>query len=133
MGQTAFAEMVHRGSLGALLLSISSSLPLSLFSPSLPLSLSSPSPSSPLPPPLSLPPSLPPSQEWLSSTGKHLLLYQALSWQPPVYAHLPLLLNRCVAQVLRFCFATPSCQLRTRETFKKERKCIFEDLQSRAQ
>ncbi|XP_006892750.1 PREDICTED: probable glutamate--tRNA ligase, mitochondrial [Elephantulus edwardii] len=32
--------------------------------------------------------------EWLVSTSKHLLLYQALGWQPPHYAHLPLLLNR---------------------------------------
>ncbi|XP_033281870.1 probable glutamate--tRNA ligase, mitochondrial isoform X2 [Orcinus orca] len=32
--------------------------------------------------------------EWLVSTSKHLLLYQALGWQPPHFAHLPLLLNR---------------------------------------
>uniref|UniRef100_A0A8C5R7U1 Nondiscriminating glutamyl-tRNA synthetase EARS2, mitochondrial n=1 Tax=Leptobrachium leishanense TaxID=445787 RepID=A0A8C5R7U1_9ANUR len=32
--------------------------------------------------------------EWLVSTSKHLLLYQALGWQPPSYAHLPLLLNK---------------------------------------
>ncbi|XP_029424541.1 probable glutamate--tRNA ligase, mitochondrial isoform X3 [Nannospalax galili] len=32
--------------------------------------------------------------EWLISTSKHLLLYQALGWQPPQFAHLPLLLNR---------------------------------------
>ncbi|KAM9057712.1 nondiscriminating glutamyl-tRNA synthetase EARS2, mitochondrial isoform 3-T3 [Megaptera novaeangliae] len=32
--------------------------------------------------------------EWLVSTSKHLLLYQALGWQPPRFAHLPLLLNR---------------------------------------
>ncbi|XP_053410146.1 probable glutamate--tRNA ligase, mitochondrial isoform X2 [Nycticebus coucang] len=32
--------------------------------------------------------------EWLVSTSKHLLLYQALGWQPPQFAHLPLLLNR---------------------------------------
>uniref|UniRef100_A0A8C5Y6T0 Nondiscriminating glutamyl-tRNA synthetase EARS2, mitochondrial n=1 Tax=Microcebus murinus TaxID=30608 RepID=A0A8C5Y6T0_MICMU len=32
--------------------------------------------------------------EWLISTSKHLLLYQALGWQPPHFAHLPLLLNR---------------------------------------
>ncbi|XP_021092979.1 probable glutamate--tRNA ligase, mitochondrial isoform X2 [Heterocephalus glaber] len=31
--------------------------------------------------------------EWLVSTSKHLLLYQALGWQPPRFAHLPLLLN----------------------------------------
>ena len=32
-------------------------------------------------------------QEWVSSTPKHLLLYAALQWQPPRFAHLPLLLN----------------------------------------
>ncbi|XP_039333837.1 nondiscriminating glutamyl-tRNA synthetase EARS2, mitochondrial isoform X4 [Saimiri boliviensis] len=32
--------------------------------------------------------------EWLVSTAKHLLLYRALGWQPPHFAHLPLLLNR---------------------------------------
>ncbi|XP_012378866.1 nondiscriminating glutamyl-tRNA synthetase EARS2, mitochondrial isoform X2 [Dasypus novemcinctus] len=32
--------------------------------------------------------------EWLASTPKHLLIYQALGWQPPQFAHLPLLLNR---------------------------------------
>ncbi|KAF2366699.1 Glutamate-tRNA ligase bacterial/mitochondrial [Trinorchestia longiramus] len=31
--------------------------------------------------------------EWLRSTPKHLLMYQALGWSPPSYAHLPLLLN----------------------------------------
>lgn len=32
-------------------------------------------------------------EEWLSSTPKHILLYEAFGWQPPVFAHLPLLLN----------------------------------------
>ncbi|RXN19230.1 putative glutamate--tRNA mitochondrial [Labeo rohita] len=32
--------------------------------------------------------------EWLISTAKHLQLFRALRWTPPVYAHLPLLLNR---------------------------------------
>ncbi|XP_045069126.1 probable glutamate--tRNA ligase, mitochondrial isoform X3 [Coregonus clupeaformis] len=32
--------------------------------------------------------------EWLISTPKHLLLYRALGWKPPVFGHLPLLLNR---------------------------------------
>ncbi|KAI8990920.1 glutamyl-tRNA synthetase [Mycotypha africana] len=30
-------------------------------------------------------------EEWLSSTSKHLLLYKAFGWQPPQFAHLPLL------------------------------------------
>lgn len=32
-------------------------------------------------------------EEWLSSTPKHLVLYDMLDWQPPQFAHLPLLLN----------------------------------------
>jgi glutamyl-tRNA synthetase len=32
-------------------------------------------------------------EEWLSSTPKHILLYQYFGWTPPVFAHLPLLLN----------------------------------------
>ena len=32
-------------------------------------------------------------EEWLSSTPKHVLLYDSFGWQRPVFAHLPLLLN----------------------------------------
>lgn len=32
-------------------------------------------------------------EEWLPSTPKHILLYQAFGWQAPAFAHLPLLLN----------------------------------------
>jgi glutamyl-tRNA synthetase len=32
-------------------------------------------------------------EEWLSSTPKHLLLFEAFGWEPTEYAHLPLLLN----------------------------------------
>jgi len=32
-------------------------------------------------------------EEWLSSTPKHVLLYDYLGWAKPVFAHLPLLLN----------------------------------------
>ncbi|XP_013786927.1 probable glutamate--tRNA ligase, mitochondrial isoform X1 [Limulus polyphemus] len=32
--------------------------------------------------------------EWQVSTPKHLMMYQAFGWTPPVFAHLPLLLNR---------------------------------------
>jgi glutamyl-tRNA synthetase len=32
-------------------------------------------------------------EEWLSSTPKHVLLYEYFGWTPPVFAHLPLLLN----------------------------------------
>jgi glutamyl-tRNA synthetase len=32
-------------------------------------------------------------EEWLSSTPKHVILYQNFGWEMPVFAHLPLLLN----------------------------------------
>ncbi|NTW75787.1 MAG: glutamate--tRNA ligase [Candidatus Moranbacteria bacterium] len=32
-------------------------------------------------------------EEWLPSTPKHILLYEAFGWEPPIFAHLTLLLN----------------------------------------
>jgi glutamyl-tRNA synthetase len=32
-------------------------------------------------------------EEWISSTPKHILLYQAFGWNPPIYAHIPIFLN----------------------------------------
>lgn len=32
-------------------------------------------------------------EEWLSSTPKHIILYEKLGLKPPIYAHVPLLLN----------------------------------------
>ncbi|MFM2393250.1 MAG: hypothetical protein RLZZ546_1232 [Bacteroidota bacterium] len=32
-------------------------------------------------------------EEWLPSTAHHILLYEALGWTPPVFAHLPLILK----------------------------------------
>lgn len=32
-------------------------------------------------------------EEWLSSTPKHIVMYEALGWEPPSFAHLPLLVN----------------------------------------
>jgi len=32
-------------------------------------------------------------EEWISSTPKHILLYQAFGWQPPTFAHIPVFLN----------------------------------------
>ncbi len=32
-------------------------------------------------------------EEWLSSTPKHILLYEYFGWEKPIFAHLPLLLN----------------------------------------
>jgi len=31
--------------------------------------------------------------EWVSSTPRHVLMYQAFDWQPPVFAHLPMILG----------------------------------------
>jgi glutamyl-tRNA synthetase len=33
------------------------------------------------------------ADEWLSSAPRHVLLYQALGWQPPHFAHLPMILG----------------------------------------
>ncbi len=32
--------------------------------------------------------------EWMSSTPKHILLYESFGWQPPVFMHMPLLLGK---------------------------------------
>lgn len=32
-------------------------------------------------------------EEWLSSTPKHIIIYEYFNWEKPVFAHLPLLLN----------------------------------------
>lgn len=34
------------------------------------------------------------AEEWIASTHKHILLYDAFGWEPPVFAHLPLLRNK---------------------------------------
>jgi glutamyl-tRNA synthetase len=33
------------------------------------------------------------ADEWLSSTPRHILLYRALDWKPPLFAHLPMILG----------------------------------------
>lgn len=33
------------------------------------------------------------AEEWISSTQKHVLLYKAFGWEPPVFIHMPLLRN----------------------------------------
>jgi glutamyl-tRNA synthetase len=33
------------------------------------------------------------AEEWLPSLPKHLLLYRAFGWEPPIFAHLPLILG----------------------------------------
>lgn len=32
-------------------------------------------------------------EEWLASTPKHILMYDALGWEPPTFAHLPLIMS----------------------------------------
>jgi glutamyl-tRNA synthetase len=34
------------------------------------------------------------ADEWLSSTPRHILLYEALGYEPPLFAHLPMILGR---------------------------------------
>ncbi len=34
------------------------------------------------------------AEEWLSSAPRHLLLYQAFGWEPPTFAHLPIILGQ---------------------------------------
>ena len=38
-------------------------------------------------------------EEWLPSTPKHLMLYRALGWEPPAFAHLPNVLNKSRAKL----------------------------------
>ncbi len=34
------------------------------------------------------------AEEWITSTPKHVLLYEAFGWQPPEFVHMPLLRNK---------------------------------------
>jgi nondiscriminating glutamyl-tRNA synthetase len=38
-------------------------------------------------------------EEWLSSTPKHILMYQAFGWTPPIFSHLPLIVNEAKAKL----------------------------------
>ncbi len=38
-------------------------------------------------------------EEWISSTPKHIMLYNAFGWTPPIYVHLPLLRNNDKSKV----------------------------------
>lgn len=39
------------------------------------------------------------AEEWISSLPKHLRLYEAFGWQPPVFCHLPLLRNADTSKI----------------------------------
>jgi len=34
------------------------------------------------------------AEEWITSTPKHILLYEAFGWKPPIFRHMPLLRNK---------------------------------------
>jgi glutamyl-tRNA synthetase len=52
--------------------------------------------------------------EWLSSTPRHVLLYEALGWQPPVFAHLPIILGPDQARLSKRHGATSVMDFRDR-------------------
>ncbi|MBK8013989.1 MAG: glutamate--tRNA ligase [Deltaproteobacteria bacterium] len=39
------------------------------------------------------------AEEWISSTPKHVILYQMFGWTPPVFVHLPLLRNKDTSKI----------------------------------
>ena len=39
--------------------------------------------------------------EWIASTPKHILIYEAFGWTPPVFAHMPVILARRRRQALQ--------------------------------
>ena len=39
------------------------------------------------------------AEEWISSTPKHLLLYQFFEWTPPIYAHVPMVMDEKKAKL----------------------------------
>ena len=54
------------------------------------------------------------ADEWLSSTPLHMLLYQALNWQPPRFAHLPMILGQDRAKLSKRHGATTIAEYRER-------------------
>lgn len=53
------------------------------------------------------------ADEWLSSVPRHVLLYQALNWQPPQFAHLPMILGPDRAKLSKRHGATTITEYRT--------------------
>jgi glutamyl-tRNA synthetase len=39
------------------------------------------------------------AEEWISSTPKHLIMYEAFGWEPPVFCHMPLLRNQDTSKI----------------------------------
>ena len=52
------------------------------------------------------------ADEWLSSTPRHVLLYQAFDWEPPLFAHLPMILGPDRAKLSKRHGATSVTELR---------------------
>ncbi|MFP3974718.1 MAG: glutamate--tRNA ligase [Chloroflexota bacterium] len=51
------------------------------------------------------------ADEWLSSTPRHVLLYQAFGWEPPYFAHLPMILGPDKSKLSKRHGATTTAEL----------------------
>ncbi|HCM68037.1 MAG: glutamate--tRNA ligase [Candidatus Kerfeldbacteria bacterium RIFCSPLOWO2_01_FULL_48_11] len=54
------------------------------------------------------------AEEWLPSTPKHILLYKALEWTPPFFAHLPMILGSDRTKLSKRHGAEPALEYRQR-------------------
>ena len=54
------------------------------------------------------------ADEWLSSTPRHVLLYQVFGWEPPLFAHLPMILGPDKSKLSKRHGATSVTELRER-------------------
>jgi len=54
------------------------------------------------------------ADEWLSSTPRHVLLYRAFDWEPPLFAHLPMILGLDKAKLSKRHGATSVIEYRDR-------------------
>ncbi|MQG77282.1 MAG: glutamate--tRNA ligase [SAR202 cluster bacterium] len=52
------------------------------------------------------------AEEWLPSTPRHVLLYEALGWDPPVFAHMPMILGPDRAKLSKRHGATSTLEYR---------------------
>ncbi|MBI4281519.1 glutamate--tRNA ligase [Candidatus Uhrbacteria bacterium] len=64
------------------------------------------------------------AEEWLSSTPKHIILYQAFGWKPPEFAHLPLILGADRSKLSKRHGATGALAFRD-EGYLPEAMCNF--------
>jgi glutamyl-tRNA synthetase len=60
-------------------------------------------------------------EEWISSTPKHVLLYDWLGWERPAFAHMPLLRNTDKSKISKRKNPQPrdSCGSKSRDTCLK--------------